>query len=302
MSLPKIPLTRRSLLQLATAGGLLWPSLTRASHTAPAMRTMLLSTAAGRSVEISVWRTTHARRGTLLFSHGAMSAPWKYEALLATWVAAGYDVYAPLHVDSTSHPLTSHFKGFLSWRARIEDMRALSAHVNQRYLAVGHSYGGLTALTMGGASASVPDGVTGPLRDPLAVAVVAFSPPSPVPGLISAEGFATLAVPALIQSGTADNPPNAPGPEGWRTHLAAYDAAQPGGDRYALVLSEVDHYFGGAICTLDRPGPKRLTELASAAEISQLFFAAYGTKPSRQALAALQARLSDKLPVMLSRR
>ncbi len=229
--------------------------------------------------------------GTILFSHGALSAPAKYTALIAAWVAAGFDVWAPLHVDSTDHPDTKKYVGLASWPARIEDMRALADHVGAaRYVAAGHSYGALVALTLGGASPTPPPGVSGPLRDPRAGAIVAFSPPGPGMGLIDAAGYATLAVPGFIETGTADVPPGTPpSPAGWRGHLAAYESTPTGGDRYALVLNGADHYFGGLICRPELPGPKQQAQLDLAVVRSLAFLRGYGLGDgrARRALVAM---------------
>ena len=140
--------------------------------------------------------------------------------------------------------------------------------------------------------------MTGPLRIAKVQAVIAFSPPAPVPGLITAEGYKTLAVPALIQTGDRDNPPGTPA-DAWNLHLLPYEAAAPGGHRYALVLAGVDHYFGGGICKFDMPGPVQTAQLRTAAEISTVFLDAYGANQSR-ARKALTARLSATGTVILS--
>jgi hypothetical protein len=286
--------SRRTVLLGAAAAALARPRIAAAASTTagvagPSASRKLLRTADGRDSEITVW-TPRRRRGVVLFSHGARSAPHKYELLVGRWVAAGYEVLAPLHVDSTEHPDTARYAGMASWAARIEDMRALAASVDASgYVAAGHSYGGLVALTLGGAEAVPPQGVSGPLRDPRVVAAVSFSPPAPIPVLIALQGYATLAVPALIQTGDRDVPPGQSG-DGWKQHLAAYDAAASGGDRYALVLAGVDHYFGGLICEPDVPGPKQVAQLDEAAAISTLFLQAYGSGLG-SARRALQRRL-----------
>jgi pimeloyl-ACP methyl ester carboxylesterase len=291
-------LTRRSVL----IGGMA-AALSARVAAASATRTIALETADGRKVSISHWRATGTRRGTILFSHGAASAPWKYERLIQPWADRGWEVFAPLHVDSSDHPDTKAFAGMKSWAARVEDMQLLSERLAPRtYVAAGHSYGGLTALVLGGAAAVVPEGHGGPLSDPKARTVLAFSPPPPLPGLISAEGYAGLAVPALIQTGTKDVPPGAPaGPDAWRGHLAAYDAARPGGDRYALVLEGVDHYFGGAICRPELPGPPQLAQLGQASALSLHFLDAYQRREAK-ARRALDAALADRGAVVLTRR
>jgi pimeloyl-ACP methyl ester carboxylesterase len=267
-----------------------------------APETVEIETAGGRISRVTHWRAP-AGRGTIMFSHGALSSPLNYDALILPWLAQGYDVWAPLHVDSPQHPDTKSFPGLLTWRARIEDMRALSHHLGEiPRVAAGHSYGGLVALTLGGAAADVPEGLAGPLNDPRVTCVVAFSPPAPVKGLVSREGYATLAVPAFIETGTLDIPPGAPaGPDGWKGHLTAYDAAAPGGDRYGVVLDGVDHLFGGAICWLDRPGPPQTQQLKVASDLSCLFVKAYGGH-DRAARALLDARLTTTGPVKLSRK
>lgn len=284
-------LSRRAMVA-ATIGGLVCAAPVMAASTKPAQLT--LTTPDGRAISLWHWMPHGRPIGTIAFSHGAASAPWKYDRLIGPWVKAGYSVFAPLHVDSTDHPRTADFKGLASWKARIEDMRALSQHIGGPYIAAGHSYGGLTALTLGGVQAVVPDGIAAPLRDPAAIAVVAFSPPAPIPVLVTTQGYGALAVPALIQSGTADFLPGMdPKGDGWRGHLAAYDAAAPGQDRFAMVLDGVDHYFGGAICEPDRPGPPQLREIASAAALSILFLRGFGSG-SASARRKLDARIGRR--------
>ncbi|MEC3911486.1 alpha/beta fold hydrolase [Sphingobium sp. CR2-8] len=292
--------SRREILA-ATIASLAYAHPAIAASTATA-RQLTLDGPDGRAIPLWHWTPRGRPIGTIAFSHGAASAPWKYDRLIGPWVEAGYAVFAPLHVDLTNHPRTAEFKGLASWKARIEDMRAVSRHIGGPYIAAGHSYGGLTALTLGGAEAVVPDGVKAPLRDPSVMAVVAFSPPAPIPVLITAAGYGALAVPALVQSGTADFLPGMDQTgEGWRGHLAAYDAAAPGGNRYAMVLDGVDHYFGGAICEPDRPGPPKFREIADAAQLSALFMQAFGNRlqPARR---KLDARIGRRDGIEISRK
>ena len=244
------------------------------------------------------WRARGVAVGAIVFSHGNASSPAHYGALIAPWLAAGYAVWAPLHVDSTEHPDTAAYPGLATWRARIEDMRAASAQVAAPYVVAGHSYGALTALAMGGAEGDLPEGVTGPMRDPAARCVLAFSPPPPIPGLIAPAGYAALAIPALIQTGTADVMPGWPEPD-WRVHLPAYDCAAPGGDRYLLVLDGADHDFGGVICEPSDAKTPQHAELAEAVRLSGLFLASYGVAAKPDARARLDACLSPDLPVRL---
>lgn len=258
-----------------------------------------LSVAGGRRLSVWSWLPSRKPVGTILFSHGAASAPWKYLRLIDHWVAAGYAVHAPLHVDSTDHPDHDRYPAAASWPARIADMRALADRYGGRsYVAAGHSYGALLALALGGASPAVPADVARPLRDPRAKAVVAFSPPPPIPGLIDQAGFATLTVPALIQTGTADIPP---GSSTWEGHLMAWEAPTLAGNRYGLVLDSVDHYFKGAICRPELPGPPQVAELGLAATVSIEFIAAH-VQRSRKARRKLDARVGRTGSMDLRRR
>lgn len=296
-------LSRRSLLGLgATAGaGLALPALAAGARP---VSTFSLTAAGGRQVAVSEWRPAGPAAGLILFSHGAGSSPRFYEALLAPMVAAGWQVLAPLHVDSREHPDSAKFPGLASWKARLEDLAALTGHVGHRpYVAFGHSYGALTALVLGGAESIAPPGWTGPQRASRAQAVIAFSPPAPIPVLITREGYAQLAVPALIQTGTLDIVPGmtAPDGDGWKAHLEAWEAAAPGGDRYALVLAGVSHYFGGLICDYGQKGPPAVQGLKDASRIAGQFLSAFG-RGDRTARRALDQALSPDLPVRLTRK
>lgn len=228
-----------------------------------------------RQIAVWVWNPTELpQRGTILFSHGYASAPWKYELLIRHWVAAGYQVRAPLHMDSTDHPRHTELSGASIWAARLLDMRALSAELGtETYIAAGHSYGALTALVLGGAESVIPEGLSAPLADPQVTVVLAFSPPPAIPDMIPASGYAKLARPALIQSGTRDVAMGSD--EKWEQRMDAFHAAAAGGHRYGLVLEGVDHYFGGAICRPELPGPAQLEELSIAAEVSVKMLQAY---------------------------
>jgi pimeloyl-ACP methyl ester carboxylesterase len=287
-------LSRRSLIGSALALGVLpcWP----AQADVPIARVIDIALPSGRICRTWHYAPQGKAKGTIFFGHGAASAPWKYEALFAHWMRAGYRVLAPLHVDSSDHPDRAKFVGLASWAARIDDMRAVTATIEQQhYIAAGHSYGAMAALALGGAMPLLPEGVTGPIADPRAKLVLAFSPPGAMPPLIDAAGYAGLAVPALIQTGTADIPPGAPG---WEGHLLAFETPKAGGDRFALVLDGVDHYFGGAICRPDLPGPKQLAQLdrAAALSVQMLRGWAEGDKAARRAmLASVGARPGEQL-------
>jgi predicted dienelactone hydrolase len=294
--------SRRNVLIAAAALPLLFSCATWTPQGgAPGPARLTLHAPDGRAISVSEWRPQGPQAGFLVFSHGAGLAPDQYLRVIEPLVAAGWHVFAPLHTDSEQHPDRADYAGFETWRTRIEDMRALSGHIGDRpFVAAGHSYGGLTALVMGGAGALVPDGITGSLADSKVSCVLALSPPGPIPGFVTLADYALLSVPALIQTGTLDIPAGMQGMR-WEDHLAAYDAAIPDGDRYALVLEGVDHYFGGAIGRLGPTDALNGRQLALTVEIARQFLAAHalGQPAARRALAA---RISEELPVRLLRK
>jgi len=287
-------LSRRGLIGSTLAMGALarWPALADV----PIARVTDMALPSGRLCRTWHYEPVGKPRGSIFFGHGAASAPWKYEALFVHWTRAGYRVLAPLHVDSSDHPDRTRFAGLASWAARIEDMRAVTAAIKDlHYIAAGHSYGAMAALALGGATPLLPEGVPGPIADPRAKLVLAFSPPGAMPPLIDGAGYAGLAVPALIQTGTADVPPGSPD---WTGHLLAFETAKADGDRFALVLDGVDHYFGGAICRPELPGPKQLAQLdrAAALSVQMLRGWAEGDKAAQKAMtASVGARPGERL-------
>lgn len=269
-----------------------------------ARSSLALTTGDGRALEVSVWEPAGRIAGHIAFSHGWGGSPDGCLRLIEPLAAAGWRVLAPLHTDSERHPAKASLSLETSWGHRLHDMRALSPHLGSGpYVAAGHSYGALTALVLGGVEARVPDGVAAPLRDSRVAAAIAFSPPLSIDNLVSREGYARLAVPALIQTGTRDNPSmGGASTQTWEDRLLAYEAPAPGNNRYALVLEGVDHNFGGGIGSkLAQPEALQDRQLDVAAELAGLFARAFGLADGR-AQAALERRLGDALPVRLMRR
>ncbi|MFA3791275.1 alpha/beta hydrolase family protein [Aliiglaciecola sp. SL4] len=253
-----------------------------------------------RDVSVWKWQAEGKKQGIILFSHGAFSAPWKYKLLIQPWVEQGFTVYAPLHIDSTDHPEKDKYTHNMSWQARLEDMQMLAdTYGGERYIAAGHSYGALTALVKGGVKATIPDGMNPSQSDPRVALVLAYSPPPAMPGLIDKQGFSGLAVPALIQTGTDDIPMGAS--SDWSAHLDAYEMAPATHDHYAIVLDDVDHYFGGAICRPELAGPKQLAELNQTSDISALMINGYFLAKD-DAIDQLTSLLSPVGPTALSRK
>jgi predicted dienelactone hydrolase len=218
-----------------------------------------LTTASGRAVTVRLVAPARRRQrlGLLLFSHGANSSPAKYDRLTQAWAAAGYVVAGALHPDSTDHPSKGSTPRPLVWRQRIEDMRlmldslrAIERTLDQRLdakriAATGHSYGALVAQALGGAEVlDLETKAPTQAFDPRVKAVIAFSPPGPLPGFITAEGWAKMRVPQFVQTGTLDILPMI-APQ-WQAHLASFEAASVM-PSVAVVGEGVDHYFGNII-------------------------------------------------------
>lgn len=183
-------------------------------------------------------------KGVVLFSHAAGAAPSAYAALFDLWSRAGFMVVAPLHVDSRQHPRVADYTLQTAFPVRIADLTAAGAFIEKvapgaPVAAAGHSYGSLNAMIRGGALQAMIQG-----RDPATRAVLAFSSPGIIPGLIGPGAFADLTAPLMMITGDRDIMPGFI-PEA-SAHLVPFETS-PAGDKYLWVGKGVDHFFGNAI-------------------------------------------------------
>lgn len=200
-----------------------------------------LQVSAERATTLAVWEPSQVR-GVVLFSTGHGSWPERYDGLLTAWRDAGFAVVAPLHVDSVKYPGREKFSMQQGFGERLADMKAASGYAAARWPGVpvaagGHSYGTLISLALGGAMADMA-----PLRDPSVVAVIGYSSPGRIPGLITPTTYASLAVPVLIVTGDQDLVPGFVADA--KDHLYPVESA-PAGDKVALVLAGGDHNLIG---------------------------------------------------------
>jgi hypothetical protein len=247
-------------------------------------RSAVFSAADGRAVHARLWwpatppRDRRAR-GLILFSHGANSQPAKYDRLAGAWAAAGWVVVGPVHMDSPDHPdrpTVSPDQGLalrladlrtpLAWLGGLERAVGLAIPAD-RVVAAGHSYGALVAQALAGAVVQRP-GDGGALPDPRVRAVVAFSPPGPLPGYVEPAGWARVALPQFVQTGTADIVP--PIAARWEDHRASFDAATVS-PRWLWVGEGVDHYFGNLIGRPEREAADQSAAFACAVTASLAF-------------------------------
>lgn len=215
-------------------------------------------------------------KGVVLFSTGHGSWPEKYDALASAWKAAGFAVVAPLHVDSLHYPDRDKFTREASFGERIADLKAASAYAARTWpgkpvIAAGHSFGTLTALCLGGGLSQL-----GNFKDPTVKAVIGFSSPGLIPGLISPQAYAGDALPVMVITGDQDTVPGLV--TDWHDHLLPIQAS-PAGDKFAVV------YRGAMHETIGHPDDPAF---APAIATSTRFLQAYGLgeKSARKALAA----------------
>ena len=252
-----------------------------AADTKVAAQTVDLAVSPTRSTSMMVWKPATVR-GVALFSTGHGSAPENYGQLADLLTANGFAVLAPLHVDSRRHPDRAKFGMMNGFFERFADLRAASAYADTQFpgvptIAVGHSFGSLIALCLGGALPYI-----GKLRNPAVKAVLCFSTPGKIPNLVQPTAYATLDVPTLLVTGTKDVVP------GWATdpadHLYPIESA-PAGDKFALVVTGADHDL-----------VEQETPFARAASAVTHFVRGYGLgdAAARRRLKAFRAAAGDR--------
>ena len=252
-------LYRRGLLAgalaLAAAPTLLSPTLARAEATTTTIKV------ADRDVELTILRP-EAPKGVVVFSHGAGAAPAGYAALMNLWAKAGFLVVAPLHVDSQKHPRRADYTLQTAFPARLADLAAATAYAAKAapdlpVAAAGHSYGSLMSLIRGGALTGVI-----PAQDPTVKAVLCFSSPGVIRGLITPTAYQGVKGPMLMITGDKDVMPGVF--DDWHEHLYPFETSSAG-DKYAWIGRGVDH---GLAHHADAPG------FAEAAALSVTFLQA----------------------------
>ena len=228
-----------------------------------------------RTTTMAIWAPAQVR-GVVLFSSGHGAWPERYERLMQSMSDAGFVVLAPLHVDSVKYPEREKFSLQQGLGERFADMHAASAYAAAHWpglpvAAAGHSLGTLISTALGGALSQL-----GPLRDPSVVAVLGYSSPGRIPGLIGPESYASLAVPLLLVTGDEDRVPGFVVDPA--DHLYAVETA-PAGGKAAVVLAGGDHNLIGG-------QPEQLFERARQLGTAFLQVELLGSEPARGVLAA----------------
>ena len=226
-------------------------------------RQYIVHSADNRKIAVSLaYPASGCRDCTLIvFSHGAAAAPDRYNVLIDRWASSGYVIAAPLHVDSEEYADRADYAPSEFLSLRIEDVATTISAIlqsgqdisdgvslNGRYIAAGHSFGGLIAQVFGGAQPHENSNATKPEMESHPAAVIAVSPPAAIPEYMTEEGWSSISVPMLVVTGTEDVLPGFV--EDWEMHLDSYEAA-PADLSYAAIFEDMDHYFNGAFGRLE---------------------------------------------------
>ena len=218
----------------------------------------------------------------IVFSHGALAAPERYDELLFSWALGGYVVAAPLHIDSELLQHATPPAREEVWRSRQADVIALAARPDalrnqlaegvtvaaSPWVAAGHSYGAFVAQVIAGAASEWDDLARPAPPD----ALIALSPPGPLAGFIGPDAWIGLDVPQLLLTGTADVLPGFI--DDWQAHAAAHEQAG-GPDQWLWVGVDVDHYFGRLMGRLDRDSEPQTAQFQSARDAMARFLDNY---------------------------
>ena len=247
---------RRSLTLAGMAGlaALVLPGRVAAQGREPATpfapEKVMVPTGPNRQTELSIWAPENPR-AVALFSTGYNSWPERYEELIGRLNSLGIAIIAPLHLDSLRASTQGQIAPGEAFATRIADISAASGFAAEHFedlpqLALGHSFGSLIAMCTGGALSGVGD-----FRLPRVQAVVAFSSPGQVEGLVAPNAYSTLAVPLLLITGTEDRVPGFVADPA--DHLLPVETS--GADAFAAVVDGGQHDLVDQEAPLERLWP-----------------------------------------------
>lgn len=261
----------RSTIVLAAFFALLCATPLSATPTAD----IALQVTPQRSTKLVTWVPQDVK-GVVLFSTGHGSWPEKYDAVASAWKAAGFAVIAPVHVDSMHYPDRDKFTREASFGERLADMKAASAYAARTWpgkpvIAAGHSFGTLIALCLGGGLSNLGD-----FRDPSVKAVLGFSSPGRIPGLVGPQAYSGDALPIMVVTGDQDTVPGLV--TDWHDHLLPVQSS-PAGNKFAVVYQGAAHELIG-----HTDGPSFAAAIATSVRFLQAY--GLGDLSAKKALAA----------------
>lgn len=198
----------------------------------------------------------------IIFSHGLGARAAAFATLVAPWVAAGFLVVLPEHLDSLARGAPKRPSNALLRRyalLRIGDIKALldalpelaakaATRVAPDAVGIGgHSFGAWTAAVIGGATIYVEAGRARSFADPRPRAFLLLAGPAVPPGAtpmhpadgMTSDSFKELTRPLMLIDGTRDLAPRG-GPESYQQRLATY-ALSPPGNKYLVLEKNSTH-------------------------------------------------------------
>ncbi len=212
--------------------------------------------ATARELELQVWAVDKPT-AVIIFSAGGGGQPANYDRMLRALAARGFAVVAPLHKDALARGDLSGSAGPASFAARIEDLAiargfASATQPGLPVVVMGHSFGSMmSSLSVGAVTPA------GPQSDPAVKALIAYSSPGMVQGLLTPSSYRNLRVPVLVVTGEKDLVPGFV--TDWRSHRAMYDQSSTPGSVLAVV-GEGDH---GLIVDADNQQFEALVDLTA---------------------------------------
>ncbi|MDA8048982.1 MAG: hypothetical protein M0002_03070 [Rhodospirillales bacterium] len=195
----------------------------------------------------------------IIFSHGLGGRAGPFVPVALPWVAAGFVVLLPEHLDSLARgaPRRPSFLELKRYALlRIADIKAIlatlpelagkgDARIVPGAVGVGgHSFGAWTAAVIAGATVYMAAGREQSFADPRPRAFLLLAGPPVPPGTnamhsfqgFTARSFGDLTRPLLLMDGTRDAaPPGSPG--SYRERLAAYALSPPGNKYLGIELN-----------------------------------------------------------------
>lgn len=234
----------------------------------------------------------------VVFSHGLLSEPQVYRALLGHWASQGFVVACPIHDDSlmerglrmrsaaadggAAWNLGGVAGDAEAWRSRaqacistLNEVAAISNSINmvalsERPLIAGHGFGAFTAMLLSGATARSKDGETLAMPDQRFYGSVLLSPYGEGAFGLDAGSWEGVTRPVLAVTGKGDY--DASGQDGNR-RTDVFAKSPPGYKHLALMRDASPGMFTGQRAGTD---PREAMRFDDVKAVTTAFMKAYG--------------------------
>lgn len=206
----------------------------------------------------------------IVFSHGALSSPVSYRALIAQWVSHGYVVLAPQHDDAiieqgptirktnlrepSEWPVSALLQDPTAWDRRVQSCRACLDIFDMvegltgikldmsRPVIAGHGYGAYIAMAILGAEVVGSDGRPMSFRDPRFFSGIFMSPQGPGVMGLTEDSWKNMKAPGLFL--VAENDLDFTG-QPYTVKAKAYQLSHPGYKHLGVLKSGTANTFSG---------------------------------------------------------